>query len=173
MRPFIPNQLLGNDVVQDFASWAGITLDNIKTVKTNVSYGAEAVSLLYNINSHEKLNNVLTSNPQSRVLLREHTRRFGQTRIHLSPELVKPILDENRSDLEWISSKLGMNLIDIPVDAPFQINDFNEFSTIASHQFHKMLESITELSVSTHLSKQTVALATLLLESILAETQKA
>ena len=169
LRPFVPKLLFNGDVVQDFARFNGVVLEHSSIVNANVSMGVEPLALLYNLISDVDLNKALTSTSKARSLLRSTLERFGKTKFSMSLDLVKPVLESKRSDLEWISEKLHMNIVDSPGESNFQLQNMDELYTIAKWHYSKIIDYVSKESATLNPSAKTVALATALLESIQAD----
>jgi hypothetical protein len=169
LRPFVPKLLFNGDVVQDFARFNGVVLEHPSIVNANVSMGVEPLAVLYNLISDVDLNKMLTSNSKARGLLRSTLERFGKTKFSMSSDLVKPVLESNRVDLEWISEKLHMNIVDSPNESNFQLQSMDELYTIAKWHYNKIIDCVSKESAALIPSTKTVALATALLESIQAD----
>jgi hypothetical protein len=171
VRPFASKFLHNGDVVQDFANFNNVELEPSNIVVSNISMGVEPLSILYSLISDDTLVRALTSTPGSRELLISVLQGFGQTKISLSSDLVKPVLDANQEDLDWISEKLQMNIVDNPREEGFQLHSLDELFSIAKDQYPKLIEAIGKRSATFLPSSRTVSLATALLESIHSDIQ--
>jgi hypothetical protein len=170
LRPFIPKLLVNGDVVQDFAEWNGFDLDPASIVHENLSLPAESVGVLMNLIANEKLCKSLSSNQILRTRLISLLRESGVQKLSLSPDFVLPILKAQSADLDWINSKLNLNIVDCPAEASGQIHGLGDLYGIAKSQFSVLIDRASQLSQGLTPSSQTVALATALLESMLSDT---
>jgi hypothetical protein len=97
-------------VVRDFCRQLGINLPGERIVHVNESLSREALGLLY---TYRRLDQGSRSVPvigADKTRLVEQVARIGNTRFRLAPDVVRPILERNRSDIEWMEARLGQPL---------------------------------------------------------------
>jgi GSCFA family len=104
---FDPQAFPENDVVQDFCHKSGILLPKHKIVRMNESLSRPAIGLLYAYSKFAK-----ADGPQR--LRAPEAIRLGQLidgdKFRFSPDLIRPVLEKNRSDIAWMEERLGQSL---------------------------------------------------------------
>jgi hypothetical protein len=107
---FDPPNFPGGCVVRDFCGRLGIDLPPKRIVRRNDSLSREALGLLYN---YFKLGQEYGSGDmKSREVykLSAQLAPIGNGKLCVSPDLLRPILEQNRADIEWIEARLGQSL---------------------------------------------------------------
>ena len=92
-------------VVQDFCQWIGMSFPKQRIVRHNESLSRQAVAALF---TYRKLGGRLgphpIGGPAGTVL---GALIGGNEKFRFSPEAVKPVLEANRNDIEWIEARIG------------------------------------------------------------------
>lgn len=107
---FDPGDFPQRCVVRDFCSRVGIGLPVERIVRLNESLSRQSVCLLY---TYGKLGGPYGAHDlkgRERQALRKLLENLGHDRFRLSPEIVRPILMQNRADIEWMEARLGLSL---------------------------------------------------------------
>ena len=106
---FEPKTFPEGCVVQDFTSRLGISFPKERVVRVNESLPRQAVAMLYTYGK-------FSSNFDSASMGGQHSTTLGNLvvrggdKFRFSPDLVRPILERNRSDIEWMEARLGQSL---------------------------------------------------------------
>ena len=104
---FDPKSFVGKCVVQDFCSRLGIAFPKDRIVRVNESLSREAVALLFAYRKYGRaLGSTAMNGPENQRLVAQ-LRKIGGSKFRLSAEAVRPILDRNREDIEWMEKRLG------------------------------------------------------------------
>jgi nucleoid DNA-binding protein len=107
---FDPRSFPEGCAVRDFCRRLGIAIPVERIVRVNESLSREAMGLLF---SYRKLGRDLgamsMSGPQNTGLV-DRLMKIGRRRFRFSPDAVRPVLDENRADIEWMEARLGASL---------------------------------------------------------------
>jgi hypothetical protein len=107
---FDPARFPGGCVVQHFCSRVGIDLPAARIIRVNESLPREAVSLLY---TYWALGAEFGAWPMARMAKHDLWRQLmelGNTRFRFSPDVIRPVLEKNRADIEWMEARLGESL---------------------------------------------------------------
>lgn len=119
---FEPGLFPGGCVVRDFCRRLGIPIPGGRTIRLNESLPRQAVAVLY---TYSKLGGPfgaksLTGGEGMNLGLAIG----GKTKFRLSPDVVRPILEANRADVEWMEERLGQPLgEDLNASHPDDIRD--------------------------------------------------
>jgi hypothetical protein len=114
--PFVPGQLMGGDVVTDFCSRVGLPVPDLGAApRANDSLSRTALALLF---VYRRLSEPGAPSPEvfrefRRVL--SAIREIPGPRFALSPNLIAPVLARKADDIEWMSSRIGLDLGTLPV----------------------------------------------------------
>jgi hypothetical protein len=104
---YVPGSFPSGCVVEDFCTRLGLALPRERVVHVNSSISRDAVALLY---TYRKLGRELGSlnmtGPQNKRLV-EALKDVGRKTFRISPEVVRPILQSNRADIQWMERRLG------------------------------------------------------------------
>jgi len=95
--------------VQDFCARLGIDIPPKRIVRLNESLPRHVVALLY---TYGKMGPSGTT-PMTvleRTRLLDRLKTIGNLPFRLSPELLKPILEKERADIDWMEARLGQTL---------------------------------------------------------------
>lgn len=117
LKVFDRNRLKDRNVVLDFGAEAGLDIDTASIVTANEGIGIGAASLLYvqrrfgrgiDIGFHDAIR------VNKAFIAKLSSLRSGK--IHFSAKLVRPVIENNRDDLEWIENRLGYPILDMRED---------------------------------------------------------
>ncbi|WP_281662143.1 hypothetical protein [Halomonas sp. Alg239-R46] len=129
--PFVKNSLHNGDVVQDFARRIGFVLSAEQIVRTNESLSLEATALLYafrrfggNSPGYEGFNR------DNNTFVAAFT-ELGQKKLAFSESAVMPLLEANQHDIEWISERLGVSILDEPSSSTEAIGSEQDLLEVA------------------------------------------
>lgn len=127
---FSPENFPGNCVVQDFCRRLGIALPVSSIIHTNESMSRETATLLYIYSKFAaELGFEKLTGGMSRDLIGVLSSVEG-TKFRFAPSLVKPLLEKNQKDIEWMEARLGQPLKeDLPQDHPSDIRDEHDLLT--------------------------------------------
>jgi len=107
---FDPKSFPGGCAVQDFLERLCIDFPFERIVRVNESLSREALGLLF---TYRKLGNNMgsmsMSGPQSLRLVQQ-VAAIGNTKFRFSPDVIRPLLEENRADIQWMEERLGQSL---------------------------------------------------------------
>jgi hypothetical protein len=107
---FDPQFFPSGCVVQDFCQRLGTNFPGERIVRVNESLSREAVALLY---TYRRFGIDLGSRAMTKQQHNQLVQRLagiGQTKFRFSPDLVRPFLENNRLDIEWMEARLGQSL---------------------------------------------------------------
>lgn len=97
-------------VVRDFCNRLGIDFLSSRIKRVNESISREAIALLYTYRKFGLARGSRTmTGPQNRKLIQQLI-KIGGTKFRLSPDLTRPVLANNRADIEWMEARLGQSL---------------------------------------------------------------
>lgn len=99
-------------VVRDFCERFGIDLPRDRIVRTNESFSRQVVGVLYTYRKFEKSFGMDSIRGSECQKLGRLLSDLGADKFKFSPEIVSPILQKNREDIEWMESRLGEKLQD-------------------------------------------------------------
>lgn len=97
-------------VVRDFCSRTGIDFNSVHEVRKNDSISRELSAILYAYAHWSRHNGGLPLSSKDAAVLAGLLGDLPATRLRLAPSLVRPILEANRDDLDWIAARLGQPL---------------------------------------------------------------
>ena len=104
---FDPEKFSGGDVVRDFCRRLEIPLPHKKSVRLNESLSTRAVAMCYVYNKFgARAGMDLLGSTGGTALLR----LLDGEKFRLSPDSVRPVLEHNRADIEWMEERLGQSL---------------------------------------------------------------
>lgn len=97
----------GGDVVQHFCDSLG--LDSVDSAKgKNPTPSRPAVSAIYRLNRViADVEDYVGAGKRARTAITEHFRGQNWPKFRLSPDVVTPLIEANRDDIEWIEKRLG------------------------------------------------------------------
>ena len=115
LRKFDPKTLKNGSVVDDLAEFAGIALPPGSAGNANESLSLEALALLFVQRKFGRgMGTGFPGAPGNNAALRKCLAAIGKEKIRFAPELVLPIVEANKADLEWMERRLSEPLLDIP-----------------------------------------------------------
>ena len=94
-------------VVRDFCRRLGVDLPAARVVHANESLSREGLGLLYTYRRFDRGGRVTGADKKELV---EQVAAIGHTRFRLAPDVVRPILEHNRADIDWMEARLGESL---------------------------------------------------------------
>jgi hypothetical protein len=106
---FDPEAFPESCVVRDFCARLGIALAKDKIVRRNDSLSLEAVRLLYTYSKFEVLDGAPPLRGGESLKLGLTAAASGR-KFRISPDVLRPILEKNRADIEWMEARLGQSL---------------------------------------------------------------
>jgi hypothetical protein len=107
---FDPASFPDGCVVQDFCTRLGVALPRERVVRVNESISREAVQLLFTYRKLGREFGALNiTGPQNKRLI-DALNAAGRARFRISPDVLRPMLEHNRSDIEWMEQRLGESL---------------------------------------------------------------
>ena len=116
LKPFQRERLEGGDVVLDFAREIGITLDPGEVVRTNESSCLEIIAMLYvQTRFGNRFEPGIRREARRRRSFVNRISKLGSRRFVLSDDLTDPLVEANRTDLDWMEARLGAPLSEPPV----------------------------------------------------------
>ncbi len=104
---FSPESFPGGCVVQDFCARLGINLPKGRIIRSNESLSRHAVALLYCYRKFGKEFGSVDMTAQEGQRLGNILGALAAGKFRFSPDLIRPILERNRADIEWMEARLG------------------------------------------------------------------
>lgn len=105
---FESDSFAGGCVVEDFCTRIGIPLPDGSTIRLNESLSRQAVGALY---TYSKFGGEVGAKPMTGGEgMRLGLAIGGSGKFRFSPDFVRPVLDANRADIEWMEARLGQEL---------------------------------------------------------------
>jgi hypothetical protein len=104
---FDPKVFPESCVVRDFCARLGISLPTEKIIRMNDSLSRQAVTALY---AYNKFSKNLGANPFSGAESGKIRNILRGDKFRLSPDILLPVLEQHRSDIEWMEARLGQSL---------------------------------------------------------------
>ncbi len=136
---FDPGTFPGNCVVRDFCARLGISIPLERIVRFNESFSRQVVGLLYTYKKFGKeFRADLMRGPESQHLA-QRLSGVGTTKFRFSPSTVRPILNANRADIEWMESRLGKTLTeDLGSSQPGDVTDERDLIHTSKETAHQL-----------------------------------
>jgi hypothetical protein len=106
---FDPKSFPNGCAVRDFCSRLGIALPAERILRLNESLSRQAVLALYAYH-HLSRKEAATMKSWEAQQIGALLSGPGSTRFRFSPEAIKPVLEANRADIEWMEARLGQSL---------------------------------------------------------------
>ncbi len=101
------------DVVKDFCQKIGIANIPQVDVAANPSLSKEAASLLYIYRKYgEEFERSIDGAKENGLFVSKLMQLKGE-KLRFSQKLIRPIIEENKEDVEWIEERLGVSIYDI------------------------------------------------------------
>lgn len=110
LRKYDPNIFPGNDVVLDFCETLDIKINPDSVERFNESLSRDVVCMLYAYNKYHGGFGGRINMPRENTLINNALSEIGSGKIKLSPDVVLPIIDNNKADIEWMERRLGDTL---------------------------------------------------------------
>lgn len=107
---FDPSSFPSSCVVHDFCANIGIDIRAVKIVRENESLSREAVALRYTYHREGSAIGWQPLTPRERLRLSRRLAGIGSRKFRFSPDLLRPFLERNREDIEWMEQRLGQSL---------------------------------------------------------------
>ena len=107
---FDPKSFPQGDVVLDFCRRLGIDMRPEALRRANESISKEAVSLLFAYRKFGPGYGVGLDAVQANRRLIAALRTIGSGKLRFAPEVVRPVLDANCEDIQWMEERLGESL---------------------------------------------------------------
>ena len=112
LRLYELNSLVGGDVVSDFASIVGTTIDIPLTPQSNASLSAEATALLFmQRNLGEGYLSGFAGAQAGNSRFVRKLQNVGTRKLMFSESLWQPVVQRNQADLDWMEARLGKKMI--------------------------------------------------------------
>ncbi|USZ49718.1 tetratricopeptide repeat protein [Halomonas sp. DN3] len=112
LRPFCPHQLTDGDIVQDFCQFLGAPIDPAEVRSVNDSLSLEAAAALFVYRREGPCYQAYPGNIADNNRLVNLLAGFGEREFRFSDALVRPVMEREAADLEWIETRLGVPLRD-------------------------------------------------------------
>ncbi|NYS78424.1 hypothetical protein HZS80_12020 [Halomonas glaciei] len=111
---FKRDSLHNGDVVQDFARRIGVAVEPSQIVRTNESLSLEATALLFAFRRFgRKLTGYKGYNRDNNRLIAALS-GLGNQKLVFSESVLSSVFETNRSDIEWMSQRLGTSIVEEP-----------------------------------------------------------
>lgn len=141
-------RLVNGDVIDDFASQIDFPIRDDQKKHSNISLSLEATALLY---AQRKLGKGLVrgfpgAQHANKKFINDLT-QIGNTKFAFAPDLVNPIIEANRSELEWMEKQLGVPLLDSSETKGRVISSEDELLSVANENLPQLEEL---LGISTY-----------------------
>ena len=140
LRKFDPKTLENGSVVDDLAEFAGIALPPGSARNKNESLSLEALALLFVQRKFGR--GIATGFPGAsgkNAALRKCLAAIGKEEIRFAPELLLPIIEANKADLEWMERRLSEPLLDIPKNSNgFLLRSEQDLLSVADRSFPEL-----------------------------------
>ena len=107
LQKFDPKSFLKNDVMIDFCFRLGIPFKDEDSVRVNESLSKEGVALLFVYRKYGQNSDYRTTYAFIQAL-----GRIGTNKLKFSPDLIFPVLEKNKQDIEWMENRLGYSLLE-------------------------------------------------------------
>lgn len=107
---FDPKAFPGGCAVQDFCSRLGIELPAERILRLNESLSRQAVALLYIYRKFGRKLGATTLLGAESQSLGKALSVLGEDKFRFSPDVIRPVLEKYRSDIEWMEARLGQSL---------------------------------------------------------------
>lgn len=128
---FKRDSLHNGDVVQDFARRIEVDLDPSKIVRTNESLSLEATALLFVFRHFSgKLAGYKGYNSDNNRLIAALS-GLGNQKLVFSESALSSVFEANRSDIEWMSQRLGTSIVEDASTLPQEIGSEKDLFNVA------------------------------------------
>ncbi|MBU1623483.1 MAG: hypothetical protein KJ850_00385, partial [Gammaproteobacteria bacterium] len=121
---FDPKSFHEGCAVRDFCRRLGIKLPDARIVRVNESLTRIAVRLLYTYRKFGlDYGSASMKGPES-MAIGAQLKAFDNSKFRFSPDVVRPVLEQNRADIQWMEERLGQSLDeDLGEDQPGDVRD--------------------------------------------------
>jgi len=107
---FEPKSFPGGCAVRDFCARLGISFPDERIIRANESLSRQAVSLLYTYCKFGKKLGFRGMKDAESLQLVAMLADVQHGKFRFSPDIVRPILETNRADIQWMEERLGASL---------------------------------------------------------------
>lgn len=153
---FDPKTFPAGDVVLDFCKRLDIQMNPEDVIKVNESVSKEVLSLLYIYSKYgtgyEIGSNVVRNN--YRIINKLSVIKGGKLRF--SSSLIKPILEKNREEIEWMEKRLGESLAENTDASPEDIKSEEDLLAIDTETINILKGIIGENFIPKAVKKDSV-----------------
>jgi hypothetical protein len=113
LKPYARELLINGDVVQDFAAFLQLKMNELPQVESNTTLSAEATALLYVQRRLGKgfVAGFPNANRANRLFI-DSLRPVGGSKMGFADSLWNPVLEARKADLDWIEKRIGQPLPD-------------------------------------------------------------
>lgn len=139
---FDSGSLVDGDVVIDFCTRIGISIENKNIFRINESLSLEAIALLYVFHKFGLGNRCVPSNKN--VQFSQDLLTFGVRKFQYSHALADRIRTKIADDIQWMENRLGCSLVETKPDNDEGISSEEDLIEIALANRDKLSEFITE-----------------------------
>jgi hypothetical protein len=144
---FSPKSFPGGCVVQDFCVRLGIKLPRARIIRVNESLSSTAVALLYCYRKFGKQYGSADMMALEAQRLGNILSALGASKFRFSPDVIRPILEKNRSDIEWMEARLGKALQeDLGYHQPGDVRDESDLMTPDPDAVSKLIKMLGEIA---------------------------
>jgi len=144
---FSPESFPGGCVVQDFCARLGINLPKDRIIRANESLSRLAVALLYCYRKLGKKYGSVDMTAAEGQRLGNILGAFGGGQFRFSPDLIRPSLERNRADIEWMEARLGQSLHeDLSYHQPGDVRDESDLMTPDPDAVRKLIKMLGEIA---------------------------
>lgn len=144
LAKFDRSDLKGGDIVTDFSARIGIDSRDIASSRTNESYPAEAICVLY---AYHRFGGHLYRGedaPRVNDALLSELSRLGASKIVFAEGLIRPVLKRHAEDIKGISDLLGTDLDDSAGHRKGNVGTEQDIFAIAARQRDRLLSLVDE-----------------------------
>jgi hypothetical protein len=107
LHKFDPTNFPGGCVVRDFCARIGLQLPSDKILRMNESFSRDAIGAMY---TYVKFGAGYGGTNLRGKEAAQIAKVLSGPKFRFSPDFVRPILDQYRSDIEWMEQRLGQRL---------------------------------------------------------------
>lgn len=130
---FDREDLIGGDIVEDFAHRMSLESAPKSDTVTNESLSAEALGALYAFNRFCAPALRLRYRTKMRRELERSLLQVGSTKFGLSQDIVSAHVEKHRADIDWIEDVCGFNVTGSARPVPEPIKNAKQLLEIAAH----------------------------------------
>jgi len=129
--PFRSQSLFRGDVVLDIAARAGFDLNERVLVRDNESMSLEAMAILFVFRKFQNsvgYEGFTSDNNRLIKMLSE----IGSGKLVFAKDLVEPVMNSQRDDIEWMNERLGVSIEDTPRGSERAIGSLEDLFSVAT-----------------------------------------